>query len=200
MSDYSYDRPRTGPWVFLTILGVLLMAGAGGLYVFARPALGGTSEAAVAYTVSMPQEFAGLKLLTDADSKKTADDLKAQLQNDGIEITETFAEIYGDKPTPTKTIMVVGAIGDVAAPASELGEAFTAVGPDMPVTNIRDVDPGSLGGDAKCAAATVEGQAMIVCAWADAGSLAMVVLMNMGDAAASEDLFREVRAAILTRA
>ena len=36
MSDRHY---RTGPWIAVSILGVLLMAGAGGFFVLARPVL-----------------------------------------------------------------------------------------------------------------------------------------------------------------
>lgn len=57
----------------------------------------------------------------------------------------------------------------------------------LTVTNAKSVEPGPLGGVAKCGDANAEGTTMGVCAWADRGSLAvMVIYFKTGDQAKAE--------------
>ena len=57
----------------------------------------------------------------------------------------------------------------------------------MNLTNIKTVDAGPLGGSAKCADGGFEDVKVGYCAWADRGSVGIVVLyFSTGDKAAAE--------------
>jgi hypothetical protein len=192
MSDRHY---RTGPWIAVSILGVLLMAGAGGFFVLARPVL----AEAVSSTLSTPDEVAGLTLSSNPELQTVADELKTGIREEVTNSTGSIGAFYTDPADTAKIVMLAGVTGVVADPASELGRGFTGISEGgMQITNLHDVDPGPLGGEAKCGDSTANGQALIVCGWADDASIAFALFFNR-EAAASEELFRQIRGEILTR-
>jgi hypothetical protein len=86
--------------------------------------------------------------------------------------------------------------GIVADPAKEVDESFTGMSSSgLNVTNIQSVEPGPLGGEAKCGDSSSEGISLGVCSWADFGSIGMVVIYNSSGAQAAGE-FTEIRGAI----
>jgi hypothetical protein len=73
-------------------------------------------------------------------------------------------------------VMIAGASGVMADPKKELDEALTGLGSGLGVTEFKTVDAGPLGGDAKCGDGKTDGVKVGVCAWADRGSLGMIVI------------------------
>ncbi len=96
--------------------------------------------------------------------------------------------------------MLIGVSGRVRSPDAELDQAFSEMsGAGMTATNIHDVDPGSLGGEARCGEGSSQGVPVVVCAWADRGSVGMIAFFNR-DPTSSEEMFREIRGVVETRA
>jgi hypothetical protein len=187
-------KSHKGLWIGLSVVVVLLIAGAVALFVFIKPFVAeGNAK------LSTPQTVAGLQLSTNDQLKAAAEQMKTQMNQDVKNATSSIGAFYSDPSDPTKIVMIAGVTGTVADPNKELNDAFSSMGTGgLPVSNIHDVDPGSLGGSAKCGEGSTQGQPLVVCAWADHGSLAMIVFFNR-DAASSEPLFRQIRGEILTR-
>ena len=187
-------KSRTGLWVGLGILAVFLIVGAVALVVVVLPRLQ-ESDA----TLSAPQTVAGLTLSTDPTLQSAAEEMNTQLKQDLEGATGSVAAFYQDPSDATKLVMVVGVAGRVRSPDAELDQAFSEMsGAGLTATNIHDVDPGSLGGEARCGEGSSEGVPVFVCAWADRGSVGMIAFFNR-DPAASEELFPEIRGAVETR-
>jgi hypothetical protein len=98
-------------------------------------------------------------------------EMKAEVQNE----TSTVGAFYGD-PAKQDLVMIVGASGLLNDPKKELDDAINGLSTELTLTNLATVDPGPLGGDAKCGDGKAESVPLGVCVWADRGSLGMVVI------------------------
>ena len=89
--------------------------------------------------------------------------LKAEVPN----ARDTVAAFYGD-PAKKDMVMLVAISGLLADPGKELDDTFTSMNTSgLPVKNIKTVEAGPLGGEAKCGDATAAGQPLGVCVWTD---------------------------------
>jgi hypothetical protein len=132
---------------------------------------------ASAITVVEPKTLGGRPKLTDAQFAPLASELKASLA--GIPgSTNTVGTLYGT--VKKQNIVVVAA---AAAPIPDPGEAldstFSSAGiGGLEITGLTAVSPGALGGEAKCGRASEKDLDMAVCAWADSGSLGMMIFFS----------------------
>lgn len=72
--------------------------------------------------------------------------------------------------------MIAAVSGLLSDPKKELDAFVTGLSTELAVTNMASVEPGPLGGEARCGDGKAEGLALGVCVWADRGSEGMVVM------------------------
>jgi hypothetical protein len=182
-------------FVVLGLAAVVLIGCVVGYFKVVKPRMDETNA-----HLSTPQTAAGLQLSDDPSLVNVANTMKTQLRDEVKEATGSIGAFYTDPSGDQSTlVMVVGVSGRVANPSGELDDAFQGLSSGgISASEAHDVDPGPLGGEARCATGLASGQSLNVCAWADHGSVAMILFFNR-DAAESERLFREMRSAIETR-
>ncbi|MEU7872699.1 hypothetical protein [Dactylosporangium sp. NPDC049140] len=184
-------RRRKWPWVMLFLL-VLCAGCCGGSYAWARPWW-------VQYpaSVNVDAGVAGLTRLTDAGSKKTAEQLQTALTSDHLD-EAGFTVAYQDTNDGRAKILVFGATRLVTDPSRDLEASLQKLGTKIQVQNVREVDPGVLGGEQRCAASRLDGRAATVCGWADHGVIAIAVFAGKTVDEASRSM-QSIRAAIVNR-
>ena len=132
------------------------------------------TESAKTVTISEPKKLGGRPKLTDPQFAGVADQLQSELsQVPGA--TNTVGALYG---TPAKRdIVVIAAVeAPVEDPEKELDGTFFGAGVGgLKVSGIVDVEPGPLGGGAKCGKTESAGVDLAFCAWADQGSVGWIM-------------------------
>jgi hypothetical protein len=182
---------KTSLFIAIGVVVVLLIAGAIGYVVFLAP----TAAERNAH-VSTPDTIGTLKKSTDPDKITLAQSILNDVKSGSEDVKESVAAYYDDTQNPDEPVFIVAATGDISDPSQGLDDFFKGVGE---VTNIHSVDAGPpSGASAKCGAQTQSGLTVTFCAWADHGSLGVAGFVGR-DAAASESLFRQIHAAVLTR-
>jgi len=183
-------RKRRGRRLFLfATLGVLCCCGLPFAY-FQFPA-------ARQYPVSavLPTDFSDLSLRDDNASKRAADrlaqDLKAADSKDG----KPFAGVYGD--SRGKRVTVFGVTGWRFTPKSDVSAQLDRLAGEFDLSAVKSFDLGETGAHESCGVGRSNGAKVVVCAWADHGSMATVLLTrrSIDDSA---DLVSRLRSAVLT--
>jgi hypothetical protein len=132
------------------------------------------TESGRTITISEPSRLGGRPKLTDDQFAGVADQLQSELsQVPGA--TNTVGALYG---TPAKRdIVIIAAVeAPVADPQKELDGTFFGAGVGgLKVSGIVDVEPGPLGGGAKCGKTESAGVDLAFCAWADEGSVGWIM-------------------------
>jgi hypothetical protein len=103
-----------------------------------------------------------------------ADELQSELaQVPGA--TNTVGAIYGT-PAKKDIVIIAGVEAPVADPKKEMDGTFFGAGVGgLDVTGITDVEPGPLGGEARCGKTESAGVDLVFCAWADQGSVGWIM-------------------------
>ncbi|GAA3299774.1 hypothetical protein Dvina_47720 [Dactylosporangium vinaceum] len=184
-------RRRKWPWVFLVLL-VLCAGCCGGSYAWARPWW-------VQYPASVNTDagVTGLTKLNDTATTKTAEQLQTALTSDHLD-EAGFTAAYQDPADGRAKIVVFGATRFITDPARDLDASLRKLGAKIPISNVREVDPGVFGGEKRCAASRFDGRSATVCGWADHGVIAIAVFVGKSTDAAS-DAMQNIRAAIVNR-
>jgi hypothetical protein len=168
-------RRSTGAIVALVLAIVLVLCAGGGVAAFLLL----RDDVTAAFddrrpTVRAPETLGGRERITDPDLQTSADQVIVQLQTEVPDARDTVAAVYGDV-AQQDVVMLVAVSGDVDDPQWQLDEALTAMdNPDFDVSDIRRVEPGPLGGVAKCATAVAGMLPVGLCAWSDEGSLGVI--------------------------
>jgi hypothetical protein len=82
--------------------------------------------------------------------------------------------VYGEADLQD-AVLIVAVAARLANPGRELDEMFRGMAAGgLSVGGIQAVYPGPLGGEAKCGVASVTGLSIVMCGWADAGSIGTV--------------------------
>ncbi|WP_432979118.1 hypothetical protein [Dactylosporangium sp. CA-233914] len=184
-------RRRKWPWVMLFML-VLCAGCCGGSYAWARPWW-------VQYPASVNVEatVTGLNKVNDAASTKTAEQLRTALTSDHLD-ESGFTVAYQDTTDGKARILVFGATRFITSPGRDLDASLRKLGTKIQVQNVREVDPGALGGEQRCAASRLDGRSATVCGFADHGAIAIAVFAGKSVEPASAAL-QNIRASIITR-
>jgi hypothetical protein len=133
-----------------------------------------TTAPASTITVTEPKTLGGRPKLTDAKFAGVADQLKGALA-DVPDAGKTVAALYGSNGKQNIAVMVA-AEARIDDPQTQLDNTFAgATAGGLKVTGITNADPGSLGGTAKCGNANTSGVKMVLCGWADSGSLGWII-------------------------
>ncbi|MBV1848512.1 hypothetical protein [Catellatospora tritici] len=126
-------------------------------------------------TVVAPDKLGGRAPVEQAELKSLSETMKSGLSSAVPGASNVVAGFYGD-PAKQDMVMLFAAAAKMGNPEKELDEAFKGMGTSgLTATDLASVDPGPLGGSAKCGSATTAGVDLAVCAWADNGSLGMFV-------------------------
>ncbi len=185
-------KSRTSLWVAIGVILLLVIGGGIVLYTTLKPSK--ETQAERTAHLSAPAKIGTLALQSDSSgAADTENSFKDELD---ATAKDSVSGIYSDPADPTKIVLLVAATADLDNPSKQLDSIFAD--PTATITNIHSVSAGALSGEARCADAESDGNKAIVCAWADHGSVGAVFLFNRA-AAESEDLFRQIRAAVLTR-
>ncbi|MET8231377.1 hypothetical protein ABZS77_11995 [Micromonospora sp. NPDC005298] len=160
--------------IVLAVVLVLCLGGAAITWFAVKDEVGDVVDATKTRVVA-PATLAGRAKNVDPQLQTIADqmitELKAGVQNE----TSTVGAFYGD-PTKQDLIMITAVSGVMADPKKELDEAVTGLSGELAVNNMAPVEPGPLGGDARCGDGKAEGVPLGVCVWADRGSVGLVVV------------------------
>lgn len=190
-------RRRRGWLVVLGVLGALLLVCGVISWVAGRPFL----EQYPA-TLTAPETLVGHQRSTNQALREAANQAVTELRRE-IDLQDAVAEFYQDPNDETKIVWLVGGTKFILDPKSELNDAFRGASGGMSVSAPTDIDPGPLGGFARCSDGQVQVSGenalkIAICAWADHGSLAIIMFINRTLDEGAE-LLRQIRAVILTR-
>ncbi|MEU7981341.1 hypothetical protein AB0B63_22795 [Micromonospora sp. NPDC049081] len=144
-----------------------------------------------------PTALGGRSKSTDPELRRIADqmvrDMKSEVRNE----TGAVSAFYGSAAS-RNMVMMAGASGPVILPEQELDDAVKGLGSSLAVTKMSTIDPGPLGGVAKCGDGKASGIALGVCVWADHGSVGMIV-MYFSSASKAKSEFVSIRGQIEKR-
>ncbi|SCG67005.1 hypothetical protein GA0070609_4203 [Micromonospora echinaurantiaca] len=160
--------------IVLAVVLVLCLGGAAVTWFAVKDDVGDAVDAAKTRVVA-PATLAGRPQLTDTElaslSEQMVSEMKSTVQNE----TSAVGAFYGD-PAKQDLVMVAAASGLIADPKKELDDAVNGLSAELAVSNMADVDPGPLGGDARCGDGKTDAVELGVCVWADKGSVGMIVI------------------------
>ncbi|MEU4214401.1 hypothetical protein [Actinoplanes sp. NPDC026623] len=133
-----------------------------------------TAEPSSTITVVAPKTLGGRRKLTDPQFAAAEEQLRQGPANvEGA--TQTVAAIYGNL-AKRDIVVVAAAAAPIDDPRSAMDASFADSGLDeLKLTGITNADPGRLGGAAKCGKGKAGGAPLILCAWADKGSIGWVI-------------------------
>lgn len=132
------------------------------------------TEAAKTITVVEPKKLGGRPKLTDEQFAGIAEQLESEL-SEAPGATNSVGALYGTVGK-RDIVVIAGVAAPVRNPTQELNGTFFGAGVGgLDVTGITEVDPGPLGGEAKCGKADASGVDMALCAWADEGSVGWII-------------------------
>ncbi|MFC7242719.1 hypothetical protein ACFQO7_09530 [Catellatospora aurea] len=179
--DPPYKKSRKGLWITLVVLLVLCGGGAGGGYFFLKDFISeaaDTVEQAASITVKEPTQLGGREKSAEPDLVKAADELKTQISKEMPGATASVAAFYGD--VKSKNMAMVFAMAMInPKPDVALDEFTKSMTEGSKITEQWvAVEPGPLGGIAKCAALTMDSSQVAICVWADKGSLGSIMYFD----------------------
>lgn len=182
--------------IVLAVVLVLCLGGAAITWFAVKDEVGDTVDAAKTRVVA-PATLAGRPQITDPELKSVADAMVTEMKSTVQNETSAVGAFYGD-PAKQDLVMIAAASGLMADPTKELQDAVTGLSTELAVTNMADVDPGPLGGDARCGDGKADDVKLGVCVWADKGSVGMVIIyFSSADKAKAE--FTTIRGQIEQR-
>jgi hypothetical protein len=132
------------------------------------------SKKAGAITVTEPKTLGGRKKITDPSLAAATAQLKSSLA-ESTDGAKSIGSIYGD--VAEQDIVIVAATAtEIPVPSVALDATFkTAGNSGLALTGITSAPAGSLGGSAKCGKGEASGAPLIMCGWADQGSIGWVI-------------------------
>jgi len=157
----------------------------------------GSGPAAASTTLSTPSTVDGRPIVTDPSLTGSLPGIKAQLAAAIPGTTSVVYAYYGHQGA-SDLIMVSAQAAPLSDPKATLGRFLanlTGPGGFAPISGVDVVDPGALGGYAQCGASAADGHPVVVCGWADRGSVGTVTWFQTGQALA-ESRFVTVRGQI----
>ncbi|MFF5215008.1 hypothetical protein [Micromonospora sp. NPDC000442] len=163
--------------IVLIVLAVLLVLCGGGGTAIWFAVKDDVSEAVDASRTRMvaPATVAGRPKLTEPELQQAADEMLSEIRSTVSNETSAVAAFYGS-PTGENLVMIAGASGLMSDPKQELDAAVQSLTAGIALRNMTSIDAGPLGGEASCGDGQTEGVPLGVCAWADRGSVGLIVL------------------------
>jgi hypothetical protein len=141
-------------------------------------------------TAALPPSVADLDLRDDAAARRAAEKLSRDLG------PGAFAGVYADGDG--KRVTLFGVTGLRLAPQQDLEAQIARLTPEYAIRDVEPFDLGEPGAHERCGVGRAGGAPVVVCAWADHGSL-VTVLLTRRSVADSAELTGILRSAVLTR-
>jgi hypothetical protein len=167
-----------------TLLTLVFCCGVPALFLW--PAAGQYPVSAV-----LPGSVSDLDLRDDATSRRAAERLATELDD-----AKAFAGIYADGNG--KRVTIFGTTGLRLTPKQDVEAQIQQLSTDYDVKDVQSFDMGETGVHERCGTGKAGRNTVVVCAWADHGSL-VTVLMTRRSVADSADLTAVLRSAVLDR-
>ncbi|MFV2111306.1 hypothetical protein ACFHW0_03065 [Micromonospora sp. LOL_025] len=164
--------------IVLISLAVVLVLCLGGAAIFAFVVKDEVKETvdATRIRVVAPATLAGRPKATDPALQAGARQLEAELNKAIPDASSTVGGFYGT-PADKDLVMIAAASGLNPNPARTLEDTIRgALTSDVRLGEMSPVDPGPLGGEAKCGDAKAQDVPLGVCVWSDKGSVGMVII------------------------
>ncbi|MFC4021860.1 hypothetical protein ACFOW4_28515 [Micromonospora sp. GCM10011542] len=160
--------------IVLAVVLVLCLGGAAVTWFAVKDEVGDVVDATKTRVVA-PATLAGRPKITDPELQKVSDEMVTEMKSTVQNETSAVGAFYGD-PAKQDLVMIAGASGVMADPKKELQDAVTGLSTELGVANMATVDPGPLGGEARCGDGKAESVPLGVCVWADRGSVGMIII------------------------
>jgi hypothetical protein len=142
-----------------------------------------------------PASVAGLTLDTSEDAQQTSDYLRNAV-GAKTDLNNPIGVVYQDSSDPDRDVLLFGGTRLLINPTKDLDQAFSLMDDKSgSVSGVHDVPAGPLGGVMRCGMSTGDGGPVVVCGWADRGSLVMGLFYGRTPDEAAQ-LLRELRSAI----
>ncbi|WP_165945878.1 hypothetical protein, partial [Micromonospora sp. KC606] len=122
-----------------------------------------------------PKTLAGRAKNTEPQLRRLADQMVRDMKSDVTNESGAVGAFYGSVAKRNLT-MVSGVSGPVLLPEKELDDAVKSLSGSLALKKVAPVDPGPLGGVARCGDGRSSDIALGVCVWADEGSVGMIVM------------------------
>lgn len=169
-------RSRTVKVILLALGGVLVVclgtATVG--YLALRDRVGAIFDDSKT-TLSAPEALGSRPKITDPATQDRADEMVARMAAAMPNTTSTMLAVYGDL-SKQDVVLVYGSTATIAEPDKAL-DSFAAgmKSSGLALIGLAPIEPGPLGGTARCGDANADDVPMGICLWADRGSLGMVI-------------------------
>ncbi|MFV2111305.1 hypothetical protein ACFHW0_03060 [Micromonospora sp. LOL_025] len=136
--------------------------------------------------VVTPESLGSRPKSTEPTLRKAADDMVRELRSSVRGETGVAGAFYGSAEE-RNMVMVIAASSFVLNPEGELDDAIKGISKDLAVKRLTAIAPGPQGGLAKCGDGESAGVPLGVCAWADHGSVGLIVMFFSSSAAAAAE-------------
>jgi hypothetical protein len=171
---------------------LLVLIGGGAIAYFAWP-----PARQYPVTAVLPDQVADLSLRDgDGDAGRAADRLSEQLQQSDLAGQKAFAGVYADGNG--KRVTIFGTTGFRLSPGHDVTAELDHLSGDYDLTDVQSFSLGELGAHEQCGVGRDAGTGVVVCAWADHGSLA-TVMMTRRNVTESAELTSLLRTTVLTK-
>jgi hypothetical protein len=161
--------------IVVGVIALLCVAGTGIVFLAAKDKVKQVVEAST-ITVSAPATLGGREKITDPSLAGTITSLDGEMSRvPGA--TGSVAAVYGE--LQKQDVVMVAAASSLNGSAQSRYDEFTKglASGNMQLDNLADVEPGPLGGIAKCGDTDSSGVPMAICVWSDNGSTGMFAMM-----------------------
>ncbi|MGK5676944.1 hypothetical protein ACSNOB_29425, partial [Micromonospora sp. URMC 106] len=161
--------------ISLAVVLVLCLGGAAVAFFAVKDEVKETVDATRIRVVE-PATLAGRPRATDPALQAGAQQLETELNRSLPDATSTVGAFYGTL-AKKDLVMVAAASGMNPNPAKTLEDTIRgARTSDVQLGDMTSVDPGPLGGEAKCGDAKARDVPLGVCVWSDRGSVGMIII------------------------
>ncbi|GIG92812.1 hypothetical protein [Plantactinospora endophytica] len=145
----------------------------------------------------LPSEVLDLQLVDNASGRQAAEDLKQEVRTrNWFTGGEAFAGVY--RASNGKQVVVFGSTGFRLSPESAVQEEITRLQDEYAVTGVESLPTGVRGEFRSCGTGKADGDTVVVCTWADHGSLATALFTRLSIPDSSE-LLGALRDSIILR-
>ncbi|MEV0392610.1 hypothetical protein [Polymorphospora rubra] len=145
---------------------------------------------------ALPVELAGMTLRDDPDSVEAARQLEQGLGIAALITGDTFAGIYS--AANGKRVTLFGSTGYRFSPENDLNEEIARLTTEYRLTGVESVETGIRGTYQRCGTGRQGDTAIVLCAWADHGSLGTGLFTRLSVEDSSR-LLDEMRTVVITR-
>ncbi len=160
------------------VLVVCVAASVGGYLLYDKAVKPSTNAnpAAGQIVVSTPESMGTRKKFSDVTIQSTLDGVRVRMDKVVPQSTNVVSSSYGNLKSEDVLLVLAYSV-PVADPQAKLDEVFKSISANP--TNLSEhapIEPGPLGGKAKCAKLAGDPRSTAICGWADSGSIGIFVL------------------------